>query len=162
MIEWQTLNTFPNYEVSTEGEVRNILTGRILKPKVNQQGVVHVGLMRDGTQFHRSVSLLVALAHIPRPAPNCDTPIHLDGDRYNNSVENLQWRPRWFAVEYARQFFEPYPGSIHIPIVDKHTRERFSSSWECAIQNGYLDKDLVLSILNKTYVWPGYREFEIL
>ncbi len=162
MTEWSTIKDFPRYSVSEEGEVRNLRTERRLKIKVNQYGVVGVGLMRDGVQFHRSVPLLVAQAFLTRPRPAFDTPINLDGDRYNNIVSNLMWRPRWFAIAYNRQFKEAFPDAIDAPIADiNNPTIVFANSFVCATHFGLLEKDLVLSILNRTYVWPTYQMFGV-
>lgn len=162
MTQWCEIDDFPGYAVSDLGEVRNLKTQRILKTKVNQYGVIGVGLMRDGLQFHRSVPLLVAQAFLKRSFSAFDTPINLDGDRYNNHISNLMWRPRWFAIEYNRQFKKAFYGAIELPIADKkYPGDIFPNSFVCATTLGLLEKDLVLSILNRTYVWPTYQEFEI-
>lgn len=162
MTEWKTIKNFPRYAVSERGEVRNLKTERLLKIKVNQYGVVGVGLMDNGIQFHRSVPLLVARAFLPCSRPAFDTPINLDGDRYNNVLSNLMWRPRWFAIAYNRQFKEAFPDAITVPIVDINDPTiGFPNSFTCSTNLGLLEKDLVLSILNRTYVWPTYQEFGV-
>lgn len=160
--EWRTIEFFPDYEVSNYGRVRTSKTGRILQLNVNQYGLVQVGLMRNGVQRHRSVPLLVAKAFLSDSEGAFDTPINLDGDRYNNRLENLTWRPRWFAIKYNRQFRYPYEDRIDSPIVDLKTGEISENSLECAKRYGLLEKDLVLSIMNRTYVWPTYQQFGIL
>jgi hypothetical protein len=162
MENWKTIELFPDYSVSDQGRIRTDKTGRILALSVNQWGLVQVGLMRDGQQHHRSVPLLVAKAFLPQNPGPFDTPINLDGDRHNNRVENLAWRPRWFAIKYNRQFRYPYEYPIYAPIIDMKTREVSDNSLECAKRYGLLEQDLVLSILNRTYVWPTYQEFGIL
>jgi hypothetical protein len=163
MIEaWMPIEDFPDYSISNRGRVRSDNTGRILSLNDNQFGVLQVGLMRDGTQFHRSVPLLVAKAFIPRESEPFDTPINLDGNRHNNCVENLVWRPRWFAIRYNRQFRYQYLNTINRKIIDLKTREVYKNSFECAQKNGLLEQDLVLSIINRTYVWPTYQEFGFL
>lgn len=159
MEEWQPIRDFPGYSVSTLGRVRNDSTGRILVLKVNQYGVVYVGLMRAYTQCQRAVALLVANAFIPRPSAPFDTPINLNGDRWDNRVENLAWRPRVFAVRYNRQFKEPYDYPITSPVRDLETGVEYRNSFECAIENGLLERDVVLSIMNRTYSWPTYQLF---
>jgi NUMOD4 motif len=159
---WILIEDFPGYSVSDHGRVRTDKSGRILVLSMNQFGLLQVGMMRDGTQYHRSVPLLVAKAYIPQPSGPFDTPINLDGDRHNNHVSNLAWRPRWFAIKYNRQFRHPYQNSIMAPVVDLKTGEVSNNSFECAKRYGLLDQDLVLSILNRTYVWPTYQEFSIL
>ena len=159
---WKNIPHFPEYSVSNFGNVRTDKTGRILSVSPNQFGVVQVGLMREGVQYHRSVPLLVAKAFLPiKPGP-FDTPINLDGDRSNNHVDNLVWRPRWFAVKYNRQFRYPYYNRIDSPIVDKKSGAISENSFECAKYYGLLEEEIVIAILNKTYVWPTYQEFSVL
>lgn len=158
---WRPIEHFEGYSVSNYGNVRTDKSGRILRLSENQFGLLQVGLMRDGVQYHRSVPLLVAKAFLPEVPGPFDTPINLDGDRHNNDVRNLAWRPRWFAVKYNRQFRYPYPNPILASIVDLKTGEVSANSFECAKRYGLLEQDLVLSILNHTYVWPTYQEFAI-
>lgn len=159
---WREIDYFPGYSVSSWGRIRADKSGRMLALNDTQYGLVQVGLMRNRTQFHRSVPLLVAKAFIPQPSGPFDTPINLDGDRHNNHVDNLIWRPRWFAIKYNRQFKYPYENPIINPIIDLKSGEISDNSFECAKKYGLLEQDLVLSILNRTYVWPTYQEFGIL
>lgn len=159
MEEWKPLHLFPGYSVSTHGRIRADKTEHILALSENQQGVVMVGMMRGGVQYHRSVPKLVAQAFIPRKYPSFDTPINLDGDRHNNHVDNLAWRPRWFAIKYNQQFRRPYDKGFPNKVEDVATGEISENSWECAIRYGLLERDLVLSIFERTYVWPTYQQF---
>lgn len=162
MVEtWKEIDRFPGYSVSDNGRIRTDKTGRILALNENQYGVVQVGLMRNGVQYHRSVPLLVAKAFLPKDSEPFDTPINLDGDRHNNHVANLAWRPRWFAIKYNQQFRYPYERPIESNIIDLKTGEVSENSFECAQRYGLLEQDLVLSIMNRTYVWPTYQEFGI-
>lgn len=161
MEHWKVIPTFPRYEVSDRGRVRNRDTERIMRTKLNQYGVVGVGLMRDGEQHHRSVPKLVAMAFLPMEKEAFDTPINLDGNRFNNDVENLVWRPRWFAIQYNRQFKVRYDRPITRAIVDINTNKVFFDSFAVATTFGLLERDVVLSIFNRTYVWPTYQQFAI-
>jgi hypothetical protein len=160
--QWKVIPAFPNYEVSNLGQVRNRNTGHILAQNINEYDVVFISIYKEGAQFKRSLARLVAKAFIPIPYPAYDTPINLDGDRWNNRVDNLVWRPRWFAVQYNRQFKSPiYEFHIPYPIGDQHTGESWANSFECARANGLLEKDVVRAILNRTEVWPTYQHFEV-
>lgn len=159
---WITIEHFEDYSVSNFGRIRSNLSGRILVTYENQSGLVQVGLMMDGEQKHRSVPLLVAKAFIPQPSGPFDTPINLDGDRHNNHINNLMWRPRWFAVKYNHQFMYPYENPIVVPIVDLKTNEVSENSLECAKRYGLLESDIVVSIINRTYVWPTYQLFGVM
>jgi|SRR6185503_20785184 len=158
---WKKVRGFPDYSVSNTGLIRADKSGRILSLSVNQFGVPCVGMMNNGRQRHRSVTLLVAKAFLPTRRDAFDTPINLDGDRLNNHVANLAWRPRWFAVKYNQQFRHPYKHAIQEPVVDLKTGVINENSFECAKQYGLLEEDVVLSILNRTYVWPTYQEFGV-
>ena len=158
---WKEIPLFPDYSVSNYGRIRANKSERILALSQTQWGLVQVGLMRNGRQYHRSVPLLVAKAFLPvKPGP-FSTPVNLNGDRTNNHIDNLVWRPRWFAVKYNRQFRYSYENPIMRPIMDLRSGEVSKNSFECATRYGLLEEDLVLSILNRTYVWPTYQEFGV-
>jgi len=161
METWATIADFPEYAVSTEGQIRNNSTGRIMKTSSNQYDVLMVGLMRDGVQHKRSVPLLVLNAFTEKPNENFDTPINLNGHRTDNRLDNLVWRPRWYAVLYNRQFAEPYEHPIVTPIRDPESGMIFPNSFSVATHYGLLEKDIVLSILNRTVVWITYQRFEL-
>lgn len=147
--------------MSDLGQIRSETSGRILALSQNQFEVVQVGLVRDRIQYHRSVPLLVAKAFVPQKFEAYETPINLDGDRWNNAATNLAWRPRWFAIRYNQQFRIPYEHHIEHAIQDLKTGEITDNSLECAKRYGLLESDLVLSILNRTYVWPTYQLFGV-
>ena len=156
---WKKIEEFPEYSISNHGRVRADKSGRILALNENQYGLLQVGMMQNGSQKHRSIPLLVAKAFLPQPPGPFDTPINLDGDRHNNHIENLVWRPRWFAIRYNRQFKYPYGNSIMAPIQDLKTGEVSENSFECAKRYGLLEHEVVFSVLNRTYTWPTYQEF---
>lgn len=160
--KWAPIEGFPGYSVSTYGRVRTDKSGRILAVTPNQYGTVRVGMMQRGIQRHRSVALLVATTFLYEGLGPFDTPINMDGDRYNNRIDNLAWRPRWFAVEYNRQFRHPYPYSITTPIVDVNTGEVSPNSFEAARRYGLLESDIVQSVSNRTVAWPTYQQFAVL
>lgn len=90
IMEWKTIKGFENYEVSNEGEVRNITTGLVLKPRDNGAGYLYVDLYVNKEAARRYIHRLVAETFIPntnnKPEVN-----HIDEDKANNSVSNLGW-----------------------------------------------------------------------
>jgi hypothetical protein len=162
MEEWRDIEGFSGYSVSNRGRVRNDETGHILALQVNQEDIMYVGMTIDKKQYKRAVTPLVARAFLPEPRNrHFNTPIHLDGDRWNNDVENLMWRPRWFAVAYQKQFRTHIRGFV-IPIEDIKTGEVFPTSWDAATKYGLIDEEIRVATLNRTYVWPTYQEFRVL
>lgn len=156
---WIEVEDFPGYSVNPLGQVRKNSTGRVLVVRLNQYGVPYVGLMRNWKQCIRSLPRLVATAFIPQPNDVFDTPINLNGDRTDCSVENLVWRPRWYAVYYNQQFEERYENPILAPIREADTDEEFPDSLAAACHFGILEREVVLSILNNTLTWPTYQHF---
>lgn len=158
---WAPVQDFPGYSVNTLGQVRKDSSGRILQTRLNQYGVPYVGLMRDSRQCIRSLPLLVATTFLPSPSNIFDTPINLDGDRTNCAVDNLMWRPRWYAIKYADQFEERYINPIKAPIRAIESREVFNNSLEAACRYGLLEREVVMSVLNRTPTWITYQMFEL-
>lgn len=156
---WETIEDFEMYEVSNRGRVRNERTQRIMSLAVNQRGFVYVGLMQRGIQRKLSVALLVARAFLPPHQHEAfSSVIHRDGDRLNNDVRNLVWRPTYFAVQYYREFSHP-KYTINVPLKDLKTGTTYPNSRAIASEFGILEKDVVLSVTNRTYAWPTYQLF---
>lgn len=160
MERWIQIAEFPGYSVSDYGRVRNDYSGRMMSLLRNQAKVIHVGLVRDGRQYKRSLAKLVAEVFLPRNTlSHFTTPIHLDGNPENNHYLNLAWRPRQFADAYHRQY-NSWP-LIGRPIRDTETGERFRDSWEACMRYGLLDKEVLGSVVNGRRVTPTYQTFEL-
>jgi hypothetical protein len=146
---WDPIQEFPDYHVSSLGRVQNERTGRDLRLTRNQSGIVMAGLFSRGVQYKRSVAILVAKSFLADPHNEYfDTPIHLDGDRENNSADNLAWRPRWFAYQYHSQFKTQYMNRLYEDIEIVETGEVFANSLELAKGLGLIERDVVLATLN--------------
>jgi len=159
--DWRPVEGFPGYSVNALGQVSKDSTGRLLIPRFNQYGVPYVGLMRNWQQWIRSQPRLVAKAFVPQPSEIFDTPIQLDGDPKNCRADNLMWRPRWYAVNYKRQFRNRYDHPIKVPVRSISDGEVFPDSFSAACRYGLLEREVVLSVLNRTPAWPGYQYFEL-
>lgn len=80
------LLTTDDYEITREGQIINKHTGHILKPQPNSKGYLRVSISKKLVFAHR----LVAEKYIPNPN-NLPQVNHIDGNKLNNSVENLEW-----------------------------------------------------------------------
>lgn len=79
------------YEVSRDGNVRNVVTGRTLVPSISKTGYLFVKMDRpDLPRKNALIHRLVAEAFIPNPQKKTQVN-HRDGDKKNNCVENLEW-----------------------------------------------------------------------
>jgi len=158
MERWVALSDFPGYSVSDEGRVRNDKFDKLRKVHV-QQGYATVAFMRNGKLVNRMLAQLVAREFVERQREAFDSPIHLDGDKLNCRASNLMWRPRWFALRHARQF------SLNLPecpdrVRNINTGEVYDNVWQVVFDKGVIYNDVVLSIYNRTYVFPLFHYFE--
>lgn len=159
---WIDIEEFPDYAVSNHGRVMNKNTDHIKTQTVNQQGIPSVQLIRDRQQFRRSVSLLVAEHFVPPRMPHFDTPINIDGDRFNNHWQNLDWRPRWFAGQYHSQFRKPPPYGFRARVFCVQDQLQFEDAFQAAAHYGVLVKEIVLSTHTQQPVFPSWQVFGVL
>ena len=86
------------YQVSSNGNVRNKVTGQIVKPSTSGN-YLHVEL-RYGINKHCSVHRLVAEAFIDNPF-GFPCVNHKDENKENNNVENLEWCTYQYNCKYG-------------------------------------------------------------
>lgn len=87
--EWKPIKEYDgHYEVSNLGNVRNS-KGKILKLQTDSNGYKRVNLYKKGYKVNL-VHRLVASAFIENPL-NKLCVNHIDNDRTNNNVNNLEW-----------------------------------------------------------------------
>lgn len=78
------------YQVSNMGNVKSVRNNKILSQTNHNGGYKLVSISIDGNHKELTVHRLVALAFIPNPN-GCRDVNHKDGNKANNSVENLEW-----------------------------------------------------------------------
>ena len=102
MAKWKTIPGYENYDVSDEGEVRNGKTGRILKSSYSNGGYKKVNLRSNNVVANAKIHRLVAENFIPNPdgLPQVN---HIDGDKNNNRIENLEWCTRGENMRHAAE-----------------------------------------------------------
>ena len=94
--KWVKINDF--LEVSNFGEVKS--HGKIIKGEITSGGYCRVHISHKGVQYKFLVHRLVAEAFIPNPKrlPEVN---HIDGNKQNNSVDNLEWCTRSQNTSHA-------------------------------------------------------------
>ena len=96
-VVWKPIGGWPNYEVSSDGQVRSLprerARGGLLKQAVNARGYRYVGLSRGAEVKRIRVHKLVAEAFLG-PCPAGQEVRHLDDDKDRNCVENLAYGTR--------------------------------------------------------------------
>lgn len=158
---WHELDEFPDYAVSDLGEVHNIKTGMPRKTSINQQGIVKISLYVGRELITRSVAVMVAEAFVEGQSDFFNTPIHLDGDRENCRAENLMWRPRWFAVQYHRQFLSPEFHHMDVHIEHLQTGKEYYSVKDACMDLGLYYNDVYRSYVHETPIPLTRDEFRL-
>lgn len=80
------------YKISSYGRIKSFFNGitKILKPALEKCGYFYIQLNYNGKHRDLKIHRLVAEAFIPNPE-NKKTVNHIDGNKMNNFVNNLEW-----------------------------------------------------------------------
>lgn len=78
------------YSVSSLGDVYSAYTEKILKPFPNNNGYLTVDLFHNTVKERVAIHRMVAVAFIDNPE-NKEFVNHIDGNKQNNCVSNLEW-----------------------------------------------------------------------
>ena len=109
--EWRQIIWWPEHEVSSHGRVRrttasgSVCAGQVLKPHACSAGYLRI-------QLRPLVHALVAEAFLGSRPPGYVVN-HKDGDKQNNSVENLEWVTRAENNDHAIRSGLGGFGSVH-------------------------------------------------
>lgn len=90
-----------SYQVSNEGRVKSLKYRKehILKPS-NSRGYLRVALCKNNKRNDYSIHRLVASAFIDNPE-GLNEVNHIDEDKTNNYVENLEWCSHAFNINHG-------------------------------------------------------------
>lgn len=99
MERWAPVNGYENYEVSDRGDIRNKYTNKVLSSKYDR-GYERVTLYNKGIRNMKQVHRIVAEAFIDNPE-NKDEVNHINGDKRDNRIQNLEWCTRSANMKHA-------------------------------------------------------------
>lgn len=101
---WKDIKDYPNYQISNFGRVKALKfysnihkkyydRELILKEKTNRFGYKFVGLSNENGRKSKMIHRLVAEHFIEKKINNYEVN-HIDGNKSNNRVDNLEWCSR--------------------------------------------------------------------
>ncbi len=155
------IDGFPNHVITTDGRIIVLsyedLNGRVRKTKevkqhLNNDGYPSVRITHKGNIRTTRVHRLVAETFIPNPE-NRETVNHIDGDKTNNHVSNLEWATRDEQMQHAYKLGLKKPNAVMklmtkvanskpVKCVKKETNETmyFLSARDCSREMGYSER----------------------
>lgn len=178
--EWRDLVDFPNYCVSNKGRVKSkdhiielangkyMRKGRILKQLCRGSGYYFVIISNSQGRFiSLDVHKLVALTFIPNPL-NKPQVNHIDGNKKNNNVSNLEWATAKENMQHAFKnglINKETQIAAHQynarPVVMKKNKKiikRFNSLKETGREIGASPSSIKYACLySKTHIYKGYE-----
>ena len=125
---WKDTVSIHGYQVSNYGRVKKMPCGigynsyERLKPKYKNADGYHIVVARG---LHIKVHRLVAESFIPNPL-NKETVNHIDGDKTNNHVDNLEWATRSEQMYHAYELGLKTPQRGHDNVNSKLTKDDVS------------------------------------
>lgn len=87
---WLEIEEAPRYLVSNYGRVQNRMSGLIFTPQIVGRGYLCVKLMVGQKQIVRYIHRLVAETFFDGDHNGLEVN-HIDGDKWNNCIWNLEW-----------------------------------------------------------------------
>lgn len=102
---WKSIKEIPTYMVSNLGNIKSLnykRTGKehVLKQNINGRGYYYVNISIKNKYKNLLIHREVAKAFIPNNDETLDIN-HIDGNKLNNNVENLEWCTRSENIKHA-------------------------------------------------------------
>lgn len=131
------IENYPNYTISDKGEIVNINTNKELKGYIRKDGYVIISLSKGGKKYKCYLHRLVAETFIPNPN-NLPQVNHIDEDKTNNCVSNLEWITPKDNCNYGTR--NERQGLGHSKPIEQYDLEgKFIKEWDSAAQ---IERDL--------------------
>ena len=159
---WKDIPNFPGYQASTEGRIRSVdrfvrkkgasvpvhIKGRILSPEDDGRGYKHVSLRIDPDIKAKSyyVHRLVLETFSAEHDEHKTDVNHIDGDKGNNRLDNLEWCTR------SENNYHAYNTGLHICGED-HPQAKYSTELISTIRRRHANGERVCD-LSREYGIP--------
>lgn len=101
------------YACTTDGRIWSHKTNKFLSPSINKRGYAHIVLVNDGKRYDYRVHRLIAMTFLDNPE-NKEQVNHIDGDKLNNYLSNLEWMTAEENIQHAKDN-KLFKASTHNP-----------------------------------------------
>lgn len=142
MCMFKVITGFPNYQVSNKGEIVNTKTGKFLKPQISRGYLTIQFYVSKGKPKKFRIHRLVARAFIPNPLGLLEVN-HKDGNKTNNSVDNLEWVTAKENDQHAKTYLNQTKSA------GKYSGQQHSKAKKFEVKKG-----------SEIYTLYGYSELE--
>lgn len=100
--EWKDIPNYEGlYQISNKGIIKN-KKGNIIKSRIDHKGYAMIDLSKNNIKHTYKVHRLVAMAFIPNPNNYLEIN-HIDENKSNNTISNLEWCSHKYNVNYGTQ-----------------------------------------------------------
>ena len=132
------IKTVAHWQTYSNGD-RHFYKERIRVPGVGPTGYLSIRLGGRGREAggHR----FVAETFIPK-APGKNDVNHIDGNKSNNRVDNLEWVDRKENMRHCREVLKKESGKTKVPVLCVETGETFESLTVASLATGICKSNL--------------------
>ena len=170
---WKPIQDCYDYEISNLGRVKNIKTGKYLKSCIRPDGYVNISLCVNNKTKNCKVHRLIAQAFIPNPE-NKPTVNHIDRNRSNNSISNLEWATISEQNYHSAKIMSPNRPYLCKKIIQKDLNDNYiqtfnsikeASKWLINLKKTHLtnintiSEKIRLAIKQKLYLYDYVWEY---
>lgn len=106
---WKEIKEYGGkYKVSNNGRIKNMMTNNLVPQNISNSGYYRVGLYLNNKSKNKEVHRIVAETFIDNPENKIEVN-HIDGNKLNNNVDNLEWVTHKENINHAwkNNLFEP-------------------------------------------------------
>lgn len=155
---WRDVNGFPDYCIDEDGYTKNKKNGKILKTSPNRDGYMTTHLYKDGKWYTKTVHRLVAETFLEQPSEKTWQVNHIDGDKHNNRLSNLEYVTPSENMRHAyANGLNHWEGYNERPVRIIETGEIFKSQAECARAIGGSQPNINACLMGRRRSHLGYH-----
>lgn len=175
---WKDIQGYEGlYQVSNLGRVKRLkfINGTtffdreiILKQSLNKRGYCFISLSKRNIKCSKAVHRLVSQAFIPNPKNKSEVN-HIDGNKQNNNVNNLEWSTREENIQHAynnglnlgsmknkRGIDNPHSKKVYQFDLNGNFIRQYGSAREAERITGIRCSDITMCCRNKTKKSHGF------